>query len=137
MGFHGAQRLRDIIEGEHGDMDHARLPLSKYLGTRSFGGVAVDAGGPLLVRPVIPALVDGVHDVAVVAGRGVVAQVDGEVGGLQADAEHHSRAISPMSKGIFIRFHLRLYVLRLNLNDNLVGCIAAFQNTGSLNTGCM
>ena len=65
----------------------AGLGFDKILGDQGMRRMAVVAGGPLLVPGVVPAFVDSIHHMAVVAGGRVVAQVGGEIGDVQP---HHS-----------------------------------------------
>jgi hypothetical protein len=51
-------------------------------------GVAIGTVCPRFVSPVIPALIHRIHDVTIVTGRGIIAEVGGEVGDIQPHSKY-------------------------------------------------
>lgn len=57
----------------------ARLRFDEVFRNERVRGMAVVAGSPILMTAVVPALVDGIHYMAVVACGGVASHVGSEV----------------------------------------------------------
>src|SRR5574340_1652110 len=87
-GF-GANRLRNAAEGEMPHVVETGYRLDVIFGDEvGMRHVAVGAVGPRLVTGVIPALVHAVHDMAVVAGGGIIAEVGDEFRRYHADSQN-------------------------------------------------
>ncbi len=84
----GPDGVRDISKDEGGHMVIARTGLDQVFGDQRVRCMAVVAVCPLLMRAMVPALVDSVHHMAIVTGRGVIAQVSSEIGNIQANRQY-------------------------------------------------
>src|SRR4030065_2696212 len=71
-GMPGADGVRDMAEGKGGNMAKSGLGFDQVFGDKGVRGMAIAAHSPFLMAGVIPAFVNGVHHVAIVAGGWVV-----------------------------------------------------------------
>jgi hypothetical protein len=90
--FLGPNRNLDVPQKKSGHVMVARKRLNVVFGDQSMRGMAVIAGGPLFMSGMVPALVHIIHDMTVVAGSWIVAQVGSEIGRVQACSYHSQKS---------------------------------------------
>ena len=81
----GADGIRDIPKSKSSHMVVPGETLGDVLGYQRVGSVAVTAICPRPVGPVKPALIYGIHDMAVVASSRVASQVGSKVRDIQSN----------------------------------------------------
>jgi hypothetical protein len=71
------------------------------LGNQGMGGVALAASGPILMPGMVPTFIRAVHDMAVVTGGRVIAQVGRKFCCVQTRTEYCNKGNHPYEKGQF------------------------------------
>ena len=79
--------------------------------------VTITTGSPQAMSAMIPALIDIIHYVAVIASRGVVSQVGGEIGHIKNDATQCQDYHEANYQGIFHLLHLLKTIFALWYQD--------------------
>lgn len=84
----GTDGVRDIPKDERRHVVIAGLGLDDIFRDQVVRGVAVVTVRPRFVPSVIPAFIDRIHHVTVIAGGWVVSQISGEVGYIHAHTDN-------------------------------------------------
>ena len=90
-GLFGADGIWDIPQEKGGYVMVAGLRFDNILGDQGMRGMAIVAGSPLRMPAMVPAFVDIIHDMAVVTGRRIIAQVGGEICDVQPRPSHRQQ----------------------------------------------
>lgn len=75
-------------------------------GDQRVGGMAIAAICPGLVSTVKPAFINSVHDMAIIAGRGVAAQVGSEIRDIHPNTSHDDQCRNSNDECKFHLLHL-------------------------------
>ncbi len=90
--FFRAQWFGDKVEREHGHMDGTVPGFDEVFWNKCMGSMAIHASRPDLMASVIPTLIGGVHHVAIVTSRGIVAEIGCEISSEHADSQNSNKA---------------------------------------------